>query len=154
MYRETMQFISGAGWLAANPADLIVNPGEAFFVQNIANIPLPITFIGEVPMGTLLQTIEGGNAYNLISSIVPKAFRPGFVDGPNGSLMPACDGDNIFIFDPDCQCYLETYQYIETVGWLHPTDPNPGGPLIAPGTGFFLQRTCTTAPWVQTFSVN
>lgn len=155
-YRETMSFVSGPGWLAADPADEILNPGEGFFIQNVAGIALPLTFVGEVPQGAALsQNIEGGNRFNLASSIVPKGLRVGYATSPNVTLgYPASDGDNCFIFNSATQNYEETYVYIDGPGWLHPTDTDSDGPLIAPGTGFWMQRAQPTAPWTQAFSVN
>jgi hypothetical protein len=155
-YYETMQFISGAGWLAANESDKIINPGEGFFLQNVAGVPINLTFVGEVPVGaSLSQTVQGAFGYNLAGSIVPKGLRLGYNGSPNATLgYPATDGDNAFVFNENTQQYEETYQYIEGAGWLHATDTNTDGPLLNPGRGLFIQRAGATAPWTQSFSVN
>jgi hypothetical protein len=155
-YRETMSFVSGPGWLSADPADETLNPGEGFFIQNIAGVPMPLTFVGEVPQGAALsQSIVGGNGFNLASSIVPKGLPIGYTGSPNVTLgYPATDGDNCYIFNSNTQQYEETYAYVDSVGWLHPTDPNTDGPVIAPGTGFWMQRAGSSGSWTQSFSVN
>src|SRR5262245_44893266 len=46
-YRNTVQWVGGAGWLSVFPEDIIINPGEGFFLQNVAGTPLSISFVGE-----------------------------------------------------------------------------------------------------------
>jgi hypothetical protein len=152
-YRDTMQWVGGVGWLASDPADLLIAPGEGFFIQNIAPTPLSITFLGEVPSGIRHNPILGNGKYQMLSSIVPKAGRLGWPGLPGTLEFPACTGDSIFIFDPICQCYRETYQYVDGFGWYHDVDP-PEGPFIDVANGFFLQRVCPDdVLWTMTFSV-
>jgi hypothetical protein len=152
-YRDTMQWVSGIGWLASDPADLVINPGEGFFMQNVTGSPMPLTFVGEVPQGTLNNPIRGNNAYQIRSSIVPKGGPLGWVGNATTLEFPADSGDSVFIFDSAVQQYKETHQYVEGLGWLHSTDPLEG-PTIAPGTGFFVQKVAPDRTWTQTFSVN
>jgi hypothetical protein len=151
-YRETMQWASPGGWLAADPGDLVINPGEGFFVQNVASTPLNLIFLGDVPSGNLAIPVPGNGKYCMLASKVPKEGRPGIIDDPTTHQFPSCTGDSIFIFDPVTQAYRETYQYVETLGWLNNTDPDPAGPLIGVAEGFFIQRVCPDAVWSQTFS--
>jgi hypothetical protein len=153
-YRETMSWVTGPGWLAADPADLIVAPGEGFFFQNIAGAPLNLTFVGEVPAGSpTVNSITGGNKYSITAAKVPRGGRLGWV-GLAGSLeFPADDGDNVYVFNAATQSYKETYAYVTDVGWLHDVDPVEG-PDIQPGNGFFIQKQAPTRNWNMTFTVN
>jgi hypothetical protein len=154
-YRETIQWISNVGWLASDPEDLILNPGEGFFMQNVASVPLSLIFVGEVPLGVLNNPLPGPNAYAIRSSVVPKGGRLGWPGLPDSLEFPADDGDSVYIYDCATQRYRETYQYVSGFGWLHDVDP-PEGPYIEPATGFFIQKgpSATSTTWVQSFSVN
>jgi hypothetical protein len=151
-YYETMTFIAGFGWLAADDADKVINPGEGFFLQNVAGVPLNVTFVGEVPSGNTLNNIPGGNKYSIKSALVPKGGRLGWT-GLAGSLeFPAENGDNVYVFNPATQRYKETYNYIDGLGWFHDVDPVEG-PDVQPGTGFFVQKLGATRDWAMSFSV-
>jgi hypothetical protein len=112
-YRGTMSFVSSLGWLAEDPADLIIHPGEGFFIQNVASVPMPLCFIGDIPTGApTLNAIQGGNRYTLTAAIVPRGGRVGW-EGLAGSLeFPVDDGDSLYIFDCASQRYRETYAYV------------------------------------------
>jgi len=153
-YRDTMQWVSGAGWLASDPADLVVAPGEGFFLQNVAGSPLNVTFVGEVPSGTTHNPILGSGKYQIRSAIVPKGLPIGWVGLANSLGFPAATGDSLFIFDKNTQSYKDTVQYVDGAGWLS-SDYPPEGPTIDPGTGFFVQKVEANNPnWDMTFSVN
>jgi hypothetical protein len=157
-YLDAVAWIEGLGWLSNSDPDPTINPGEGFFFQNVAAQALNITFVGEVPAGTLHNPVAGGNRFSLRSSVVPKGLKLGDTDPTTGTAntlqFPADDGDNVFIFDPATQSYPDPYGYIGGLGWLSNSDPDPDGPLIAPGTGFFSQKIAPQKDWVQTFSVN
>jgi hypothetical protein len=153
-YRGTMSFVSGLGWLAEDPADVIINPGEGFFLQNVAGVALPLTFVGDVPAGSpTLNPIQGGNKYTITAALVPKGGRVGW-EGLAGSLeFPADDGDSLYVFDKTTQRYKETYAYVTGLGWLHDVDP-PEGPDMQPGNGFWIQKQAPGRDWRMTFTVN
>jgi hypothetical protein len=151
-YRDTMQWVGGVGWLASDPADLIVNPGEGFFLQNVAGVPLTATMVGEVPSGTTANPIRGNNAYQIRSAVVPKGLPLGWVGLANSLEFPADTGDSVFIFDAATQQYKDTVQYVDGVGWLS-SDYPVEGPTIQPGTGFFIQKVAPDRSWSMTFNV-
>jgi hypothetical protein len=154
-YLDSVAWIEGFGWLSASDPDPTINPGEGFFFQNAGGSSLTVTFVGEVPQGAVLNNpIVGGNKYSIRSSIVPKGLKLGNVGIANTLEFPANDGDNVYIFDPVIQQYKDTYSYIDGLGWISGSDPDPDGPLIAPGTGFFSQKTAPDRVWTQSFSVN
>jgi len=153
-YRDTMQWVPGPGWLSSAPEDLVVNPGEGFFLQNVSGSPLNATLVGEVPSGTTQNQILGDNNYQIRSAVVPRGQALGWVGQANTLEFPARTGDSVFLFDPATQQYKETIQYVEGAGWLSGEFP-PEGPTIAPGTGFFVQSVAPgNASWTMTFTVN
>jgi len=89
----------------------------------------------------------------MLASQIPKPGHLGFTGDPATHQFPTCTGDSIFIFDPVCQCYRDTYQYVDGIGWLNNVDPDPRGPLIGVAEGFFVQKVCSSAVWSQSFSV-
>jgi hypothetical protein len=156
-YLDPISWIEGFGWFSPTDPDPTVNPGEGIWVQNLAGSPLNVTFVGEVPAGTLNNSVPGDNNLKLASSIVPKGLPLGDAATSATTLgFPAGDSDTVFVFDPAIQNYKEPYAYIDGFGWFSANgdDPGPAGPTIAPGTGFWSQKATPAATWTQTFSVN
>jgi hypothetical protein len=157
-YLDPIAWIEGFGWFSPSDPDPTLNPGEGFFFQNVQNQVLNITFVGEVPAGTLHNTVVGGNRYSIRSSVVPKGLRLGDTDPTTGTAnvldFPADDGDTIYVFNCASQQYDDPYAYIGGFGWFSNSDPDPDGPLIQPGSGFWIQKLAAQRDWVQTFSVN
>ena len=159
-YLAQIDWIEGFGWFSADDPDPTINPGEGFFFQNTTAQALNLTFVGEVPSGTLHNPVTGNNRWTIRSSVVPKGLRLGDTDATTGTAntleFPAAGGDAVYIFDTATQAYLAQYDYIGGFGWFSADDPDPDGPLIQPGSAFFLQAGSGTAArdWVQTFSVN
>jgi hypothetical protein len=125
-------------YLPTTAANLNVMPGEGVFVKLPASATAgaTVTFVGEVPQGTL--TIDLPKGLSIRSSIVPQA---GTADALG---LPAQDGDQFYQFDPATQKYrTSTYDG----GWF---------PALAPlkvGEAFFLKRV-NAGTWTRTFSVN
>jgi hypothetical protein len=156
-YLDSIVWFDGFGWFSPTDPDPTVNPGEGFWVQNVQGQALPVTFVGEVPAGTLNNPIPGGNNFKIASSVVPKNLPLGDVATAATTLgFPAAADDTVYIFDPSIQNYKESYVYFDGFGWFSPNgdDPGPQGPTIAPGTGFWIQKPGSAATWTQTFSVN
>jgi hypothetical protein len=159
-YLDNIDWIDGFGWFSPSDPDPTINPGEGFFFQNTSAQTLNVTFVGEVPAGTLNNPVTGNNLWTIRSSMVPKGLRLGDNDANTGTAnnlgFPAAGGDVAYIFDTALQAYRAQYDYIDGFGWFSADDPDPDGPLIEPGSAFFLQAgTGTTARvWQQTFSVN
>jgi hypothetical protein len=157
-YLDSIGWIEGFGWFSPSDPDPTLNPGEGFFFQNVAASPLAVTFVGEVPMGTLNNPVVGGFQWSIRSSMVPKGLRLGDTDATTGAAntleFPAADGDTVFIFDTATQQYLDSYGYIGGFGWNSASDPDPDGPLLEPASGFFVLKAGPNATWTQTFSVN
>jgi hypothetical protein len=126
-------------FLPADAAATTVVPGEGVFVRNTSATDLVVTFVGEVPQGTLNNAYPAG--LSIRSSMVPQAgtiVDLGFVGK---------DGDQINQFDPATQGYkVSTFDGLENA-WL------PAVPTLAVGEAFFL-RAASAGTWTRTFSVN
>jgi hypothetical protein len=128
------------------------NPGEAFFLYN----PGPqttITFVGEVPQGTVLSNSIAPR-YGFYSSIVPQSV------GLDTISFPRVGGMQYTSWNPTSQAYQNTLTYVVVEdsppdsGWYTAaevkTDPTP-----AVGEGFLIYNPLLTASsWVRSFSVN
>lgn len=135
------------GWFqsASDVANYTLKPGEGVFIS------LPsaqtMTFVGEVPQGTLTTAVPTG--FSLVSSQVPQAS-----DLTTLGFSPV-DGDTVYqwlrasqSYDPNPPAYFVSPEF---TGWF------PGeavGPTIGVGEGFFVSRIGAAGNWTRTFSVN
>jgi hypothetical protein len=134
----TTLITTSGGW--AGPASTTtLNPGEAVFIYNPFPTNLTLTFVGQVPQGSLTNTLLQN--FNLASSIVPQA---GAVDSALG-LTPHA-GDEVFLYDS-----VNGYSTFIAVtsGWAGGVAPNP-----AVGQGFFYYTgNAAGVSWTRTFTV-
>lgn len=114
-------------------------PGEGFFLQNNGAAAQTVTFVGEVPQGTLKTGLAKG--LNLVSSQVPQAGK--LVDDLK---FPAAEGDVIYQWNSTAQKYKDPNGF-EFGDW------GAGQPVISVGEGFFVNKAAATS-WDRTFSVN
>jgi len=153
-FRDSITFYQGSGWFSASDNSPKLAPGEGFFIQApIAPAPaLNLTFVGEVPQGTLTVPLAGTGRYTLAGSMVPQEGRIGAA----GVGFPGADGDTIFVWDAATQAYLDSYTYYDAIpGWFSASDADPTGPNIPVAMGFWVQKG-TTSPavnWTRTFTV-
>jgi hypothetical protein len=128
-----------SAFLPPDAASTTVVPGEGVFVRNTSATDLVVTFVGEVPQGTLNNAYPAG--LSIRSSQVPQAGTAaelGFVGK---------DGDQINQFDLATQSYkVSTFDGLENA-WLPPLGQ------LAVGEAFFL-RASAAGTWTRTFSVN
>jgi hypothetical protein len=158
-YSDAITFFGGGvGWFSPSDPSPTINPGEGYFIFPTGPDPLNLTFVGEVPQGTLSNPLPPANNFSIRSSIVPQTARLGDTATAGTLLFAAEDGDNVYLFNPATQGFSDAYTYFDMVGWFNPTDPDaaPNGPNIPVATGFFIQKssTATKTAWVRTFSVN
>jgi hypothetical protein len=125
---------------APNP-NQTVTPGEGVFVKNPTAADVTVTFVGEVPTGTLTTTVPKG--LSILSSKVPQAGTAtdlGLVGQENDTL----------------------YQYVNTgvaatSGYKISTvqDGEWGPPLgqLKVGEAFFY-KAATAGSWTRTFNIN
>jgi hypothetical protein len=130
---------------AANAA-LTVNPGEGVFVKNGGNADATVTFVGEVPQGSLKNDFPKG--LSIRASQVP---QDGKVTTDLG--FPAKPGDVISKFDVTTQRFASyTFDDLLTPpAWTLAGVANE--PTFAVGEAFFL-KAANAGSWTRTFSVN
>ncbi len=116
-----------------------LKPGEGFFLQNNGAAPLTVTFVGEVPQGSLSTGILKG--LNLVGSQVPQAGKL----EADLKYTPS-EGDTVFQWDVATQKYkpANTFDFGAWTG---------GDPVVGVGEGFFVQAAAA-GTWARTFSVN
>jgi len=109
---------------------------EGVFV--LAPSPFTVTFVGEVPQGSLKNPIPAG--FSIKSSQVPQAGTAadlGFVGNPN---------DTLYQFNTNTQTYdVSTFDEFDLV-WY------PNDPVMNVGEAFFSKKTAS-ADWVRNFTV-
>jgi hypothetical protein len=152
-YTTLLTFFDGFGWFdpGMNPDNLIIDPGEGFFINLPAPGPFNITLVGEVPQGSLSNPLVPG--LNMVSSQVPQAL-------PIGDRVALDDGDLDFPAANEDILYLwngsgyDLYTYFDGFGWFDPNSiVGATGPVIGVATGFFVAKSAN-ASWDRTFSVN
>lgn len=124
----------------SNPAATL-KPGEGAFLQNNGAAPLTVTFVGEVPQGSLTTGLLKG--LNLVASQVPQAGKL-----TADLKFPAADGDTVFQWDIATQKYkpANTFDALDAA-W------SGGDPAIGVGEGFFVSKAAAGS-WDRSFSVN
>ena len=141
------------GWYDAGFAlsSTVINPGEAFFIQNPGSTT-SITFVGEVPQGVALTNKIGAN-FGFYSSIVPQS----------ASLLsigfPGVNNLTYTTWNAASQGYGSTLTYFE----IAPGDPAngfyDGGFQLTPAIpnvaqGFLIFNPGVSVDWTRSFSVN
>jgi hypothetical protein len=136
--------------------NLVMDPGEGFFIQIPGAASVNVTFVGEVMQGNLVNPLLAG-AYQIKGSQVPQALpagRPNQAPADQTLGFPAAVGDRIFLFD-NVTGY-QTHQFLQLgPNQLWNTAGSPNGPTIGVARGFFLFRAAgASGDWTRTFSVN
>jgi len=123
----------GPGTNAVNPA---LAPGGGLFIQ--VPSPATVTFVGEVPQGTLTTPHILG--YNITSSQVPQS---GLLQADLGYTPTS--GDAVYR-------YAAGSGYQPTISWTTKNQWQPSEPTMAVGEAFYLQSP-SAGNWVRNFSV-
>jgi hypothetical protein len=121
-----------------------LNPGEGFFLQNNSGGNVTITFVGEVPQGSLTNRINPN--YGFYGSQVPQSATFTALG------FPASEGMAYTPWNPTTQAYAPSLSYLSGV-WY---DDNfaPVEPLPAVAEGFLITNPNAAANWTRNFSVN
>jgi len=119
-----------------------VTPGMGVFVKNPPGAATTVTFVGEVPQGTLTTQLVAG--LQIVSSQVPQA-------GNAKSLgLQGADGDQIYIWDTSSQKYQSsTFDALDN-DWSPKLETLK---QLDVGDAFFLKKVAA-GTWTRTFSVN
>jgi hypothetical protein len=134
----TFDDLDGA-FLPADVAALTVVPGEGVFVRNPTGSDITITFVGEVPQGSLSNPLPAG--LSIRSSQVPQ-------EGTAEDLgLVGVAGDQVFQWNIANQGYdVSTFDDLDNA-WLPPLG------TLAVGEAFFLSKLAAGS-WDRTFDVN
>jgi hypothetical protein len=131
--------ISAFEFGAWSDAALTVAPGEGFFITNPTASDKTVTFVGDVPTGSLANPIPAG--FSIKSSMVPQAGGITSVLG-----FTPLEGTVVYKFDATTQAYgLDAYEF---GSW-----GTPGGPVLAVADAVWINSPAATS-WNRTFSVN
>jgi hypothetical protein len=148
---ESPMFYPGAAW---EPAGSPIPPGKGFFIYinpaTATQETYTITFVGEVPTGTLRTPIYGGARYNALASQVPQA---GKVSADLG--LVGAEDDMLLVWDKNLNppgFSSVNYFFVEG-NW---TDMSTlVEPTVGVGDAFFLFRAAAgNSEWTRTFNVN
>jgi len=119
-----------------------LTPGNGVFVFNPGTTQLKLTFVGEVPQGSLSNPLPRG--FSIKATQVPQDGKPDVLG------LPGQGGDKVFRFNKTTKAY-DTYTFDDLDNkWI----PDPGLPVIPVGEAFFLFRAQSAGAWTRTFSVN
>jgi hypothetical protein len=131
-YTSTL-FIAGVGW----DPDVQINPGTGFFYKNNGASAVTLTFVGEVPTGSLTNNLPAG--LSLKGAVVPQAGDLDTIHNLQGN-----EGDQIFKWTGTAYSPAVPL-YITGVGW------DPAATVVV-GEGFFYKNTGAAKNWVRTFT--
>lgn len=124
-------------FIPTTAANLTVMPGEGVFVRNPTAGDVTITFVGDVPQGTLNNPLPQG--LSIRSSMVPQA-------GTAAELgLVGQTNDQVYQFDPATQRYRTSTN--DDGDWF------PALGTLKVGEAFFL-RKAAAGTWTRTFNVN
>jgi len=130
-------YIDGVGW-DPNPA-VQIPVGGGLWIQSPS--AFTITFVGEVPQGTLTTPVASG--FSIVSSQVPQS---GGITTALG--FPGKDNDTCFKYIAGPGGHYEINTYIDGVGW------DPAEPVLNVGDAVWIQSSGAHASWTRVFSVN
>jgi hypothetical protein len=119
-------------------------PGQGLFVRNAQTTPLTITFVGEVPQGTLTTQMPVG--FSIVSSQVPQAGDAAALNFPRNKATGLSNGDQVYKFLTDTQQYqVATYDDLDDA-FNRPVTFDVGEAVFV--------RLASPVTWTREFSVN
>jgi hypothetical protein len=124
------------GWSTPNA---VWAPGAAAWIKNSSGAAMTITFVGEVPQGSLTNKITAGVSFK--ASIVPQSGALDTVLGYTPS-----DDDMIYLWKNATSSWKICKYLGSEDGWS-------SSPAPAVGEGFWV-KTSAAKDWVRTFDIN
>jgi len=125
------------GAITGDAAETVLAPGNGVFVR--VDAPATVTFVGEVPAGSLSNPIPKG--FSIKASQVPQAGKASTDLG-----FPKAAGDQIFVFDTAGNKYNTSNVDEFTGDW----DTEP---VLQVGQAVFV-RTDTAKNWTRSFDIS
>lgn len=126
-----------------NGANTPLPNGTGYFVRNLSTTPFTITYVGEVPQGSVSNNLAPG--YSIVGSKVPQAGAVedlGIVPGLGDSVLRYINGGFVTSINDE---------FDNTWGGGG-ADPAKG-PSVAVGQGFFYRNLANTATFVRNFTI-
>jgi hypothetical protein len=139
---KVASFDSTFGWDPVDVAATAITPGMGIFAKAPKGSDVTVTFVGEVPQGTLSTTLVPG--LQIVSSQVPQAGKLATDLG----YTPE-QADKIYQWDSTKQAYNFS-SFDTTFGW------DPSEPTLGVGEAIFLEKPAgaKNLTWNRTFNVN
>jgi hypothetical protein len=129
----------------------VLNPGQGVFVKNPTAQAVTITFVGEVPQGTLTTPLVPG--LQIVSSQVPQQGTAADLGLPSKVAQGASAGDQVYQFiTNDATPANNQKYYVSTFDDLA-DDWVPALKPLDVGDAIFLKRIAA-GNWTRTFNVN
>jgi len=114
------------------------------FVRNPGGTALTITFVGEVPQGTLTVPMVAG--FQIVSSKVPQAGTAAELKFPSKAADGLTAGDQVYRFNPTSQGYdTATFDDLDD-NWDKPVSFDVGEAVFV--------KLAKPVTWTRQFSVN
>jgi len=134
---------AGFGWANSAGTPTIVSNGVGFFISSKANSTL--TFVGQVPQGTLAYNIPAG--LSTLANQVPVSTNfPGSTVGH--------DTDTMFTWGQTAQTWTsDPWVYYAGSGWYTSTGGDGTGAPLNPAEAVFYVNHGAAIPFTQNFTV-
>jgi hypothetical protein len=120
--------------------NMTLNPGEGGFIRNVTGSPMTITFVGEVPQGSLTNPIPANTSIE--ASVVPQAGAVSSVLG-----LPVVDSEVILKWKTTAGGGYTPYEHVGGGEW------DPSEPAVEVGESFFTTKSGPAQNWVRNFTV-
>jgi hypothetical protein len=118
-----------------------LNPGDGGFLRNVTASPMTVTFVGEVPQGSLTNPIPANTSIE--ASVVPQG---GAVQSVLG--LPVVDGEVVLKWKTTAGGGYTPYEFISAGdGW------DPSEPTVEVGESFFTTKSGPAQNWIRNFTV-
>jgi hypothetical protein len=145
-----IEYFDGSAWVEqdfATPGNMVVNPGDGFFVFNSDTVNATVTFVGEVPQGDV--SVPLASNFSLISSKVPQALPLTLANG-----FPQIAEAQYLSWNETTQNY-DAIVYNDGTKWVDQSFVTEvPAPVPRVGQGFFFFNPEANTTWVRNFSVN
>jgi hypothetical protein len=141
----TQQPNQAADWSSPTFAqETTFNPGQGAFIYN-PNADFQITFVGQVPQGTVTNQMVQG--FNLVSSIIPQS---GAVDIDLG-IQPAAL-DEVFLWQDGAYEAVNICVSVTSsaTNWSY----GYSSTNFVGSSFFYYAESATPNPWIRTFNIN
>jgi len=148
-YNDAEFFVdTSTGWLdgGGNPSTTVLKPGEGFFLAfPPGSGSVTITFVGEVPQGSLTNPVPTG--FSIRAQQVPQVI------GLSAAGFPAHVDDVLYFWNYASQGWKDAVQYLGGGSWVDTGTGDTFDPAPAVAEGFFASESAG-ANWTRTFTVN